>query len=28
MICGQIMNSLDDVDIFLQQIRRSLGMDG
>ena len=28
MICGQIMNSLDDVDVFLQQIRSSLQLDG
>ena len=28
MICGQIMNSLDDVNIYLQQIRRSLRLDG
>jgi uncharacterized protein YutE (UPF0331/DUF86 family) len=28
MICGLCLNSLDDVDIFLKQIRRSLGLDG
>jgi uncharacterized protein YutE (UPF0331/DUF86 family) len=27
MICGQIMNSLDDADIFLLQIRSALGLD-
>lgn len=27
VICGQIMDSLDDVDIFIQQIRGSLGLD-
>lgn len=27
VICGQTMGSLDDVDMFLQQIRRSLGLD-
>ncbi|WP_298272094.1 DUF86 domain-containing protein [Geobacter sp.] len=28
VICGQIMNSLTDVDVFLQQIRKSLGLTG
>jgi len=26
IICGQIMKSLDDVDIFLEQIRKFLGL--
>ncbi len=27
VICGQVMNSLDDVDMFLRQIRGVLGLD-